>query len=56
MTLKVGQMVKSRHHTKMSLSPRAAPIQHIKKVWEKIAPLALADKSWDNVRLAEVDW
>jgi hypothetical protein len=25
------------------------PIQAVKKVWEKIAPLQLADRSWDNV-------
>lgn len=25
------------------------PIQLIKKVWERIAPLSLAETSWDNV-------
>lgn len=25
------------------------PIKHIQKAWERIAPLQLADKSWDNV-------
>lgn len=25
------------------------PIQLVKKVWERIAPLSLAETSWDNV-------
>ena len=29
-----------------------APIQVIKKVWERIAPLKLAETAWDNVRPA----
>lgn len=33
----------------MSIRAQVAPIQHVKKVWERIAPLHLADKSWDNV-------
>lgn len=28
---------------------QVTPIQAIKKVWEKIAPLQLAERSWDNV-------
>ncbi|ORY25816.1 GTP cyclohydrolase 1 type 2/Nif3 [Naematelia encephala] len=28
---------------------QVAPIHYIKRVWERIAPLQLADKSWDNV-------
>lgn len=28
---------------------RTAPIQVIKRVWERIAPLSLAETSWDNV-------
>jgi hypothetical protein len=26
-----------------------APVQVIKKVWERIAPLKLAETAWDNV-------
>ncbi|KAK4687436.1 hypothetical protein P7C73_g2674, partial [Tremellales sp. Uapishka_1] len=26
-----------------------SPIQYVKRVWERIAPLQLADRSWDNV-------
>ncbi|KAK1927399.1 GTP cyclohydrolase 1 type 2/Nif3 [Papiliotrema laurentii] len=33
----------------MSVKLPVSPIQHVKRVWEKIAPLALADHSWDNV-------
>ncbi|CAD6577042.1 MAG: hypothetical protein TREMPRED_001847 [Tremellales sp. Tagirdzhanova-0007] len=29
--------------------PSAAPIHVIQRVWERIAPLRLAEKSWDNV-------
>lgn len=28
---------------------QVTPIQAVKKVWEKIAPLQLAERSWDNV-------
>lgn len=28
---------------------QVTPIQAIKKVWDKIAPLQLAERSWDNV-------
>jgi hypothetical protein len=28
---------------------QVTPIQAVKKVWEKIAPLQLAERTWDNV-------
>ena len=31
-----------------NMPPRAA-IQIVKRVWERIAPLQLAERSWDNV-------
>jgi hypothetical protein len=36
----------------MSKVLAGTPIQIIKRVWERIAPLQLADKTWDNVSLA----
>ncbi len=36
----------------MAASKQIAPIHVIKRVWERIAPLQLAEKSWDNVGLS----
>jgi hypothetical protein len=40
---------------------QVTPIQAVKKVWEKIAPLQLAERSWDNVGImigasSKIEW
>ena len=44
-----ASMNNPRTRSTMAAARQLAPIHVIKRVWERIAPLQLAEKGWDNV-------
>lgn len=47
-----GSTQNASHRRSMSLRAQVPPVHLVKRVWERIAPLQLADRSWDNVSSA----